>query len=286
MDYYKLLNVSKTASKDEIKKAFRKLAHKYHPDKKGGDEKKFKEVNEAYSVLSDDKKRSQYDQFGPGFSNTAGANSQGFGNFDFSGFSSGNSFEFDLNDILGGFFRGGGRGRIRKGANISIDIEITFKESILGVRKIINIPNQTGSSKEEFEANIPAGIDNGEMIMVNGRGMSIQDGEPGDLYIKIHIKPHKTLRKEGIHLVMSKEIKLTDAILGIKVPIKTVEDKELSLKIPAGVRHGEVLRIRGQGVLTMGGRRGDLLVQILVDMPQRLSSKAKELIKKLRDENI
>ncbi len=147
-DYYKTLNIEKKASKEEVKKAFHKLAHKYHPDKKGGDEAKFKEINEAYQILSDDNKRAQYDQFGSagvgdGFNGGQGAG--GFGGFDFSGFQNAgaNGFEFDLGDIFGDLFggqgRGGGRSQIRRGRDISVDIQISFKEAIFGAERNILI---------------------------------------------------------------------------------------------------------------------------------------------------
>ena len=144
-NYYEVLGVSKSADKEEIKKAFRKLAHEHHPDKKGGDESKFKEVSEAYSVLSDDKKRAEYDTYGQTFagggSSGAGGQGQGFGGFDFSGFGAGdfsqNGFEFDLGDLFGDFF-GGGRERAKRGRDISIDLEVPFSEAVFGTeRKIL-----------------------------------------------------------------------------------------------------------------------------------------------------
>jgi DnaJ-class molecular chaperone len=284
-DYYKTLGVEKGANKDEIKKAFRKMAHKYHPDKKDGDEAKFKEVNEAYGILSDDKKRAQYDQFGSDFANGAGG-AGGFGGFDFSGFSQGQHADIDLNDILGSFFSGGGGfgRRVRKGADVSIDVEIDFKDSVFGVNKKVSFKDRGTGKNSGLEVKIPAGIDSGEMLRVRGKGETITDGQPGDLYIKIHVKPHKLFRKEGIHLVMSQKIKLTEAISGTKKEIETVDGKKITLKIPAGITHGEILRVREKGVQIQSGRRGDLLIQILIDMPGKLSRKATEAIKVLEGE--
>ncbi len=294
-DYYKILGINKNASKEEIKKAFRKLAHEYHPDKKTGNEQKFKEVNEAYSVLSDDQKRAQYDQFGQTF-NGAGAGgfnqNAGFGGFDFSQFTqgfnqnAGGSFEFDLNDILGNFFGGrGGWGRVRKGPDISIDTEIDFKDSVFGLSKEISINYRNSGKKESIKISIPAGIDNGEMIRVRGRGEPIDGGKPGDLYIKIHVKPHKTLRKEGINLYTELPIKLTEAINGAQKEIDTLEKTEkIKIKIPAGIKHGEILRLKELGVPTLTGRRGDMLIRILVNIPTKLSRKAKEAIEILEKE--
>jgi DnaJ-class molecular chaperone len=287
-DYYKILGVDKNASKDELKKAFRKQAHKYHPDKKGGDEKKFKEVNEAYNILSDDNKRAQYDQFGSaGFNGAGGGGFGGFnaGGFDFSGFQQGQNIDIDLNDILGSFFRGGGGfSRTRKGQDIVMDIEITFRESIFGVKKELNIPYKS-SKTEKIKIDIPAGIDSGEMISATGKGEPLEGGRPGDLYIKIHVKPHKTLHKEGVHIVTTETIKLSESLLGTKREIDTADDKKITVKIPSGIKHGEILKVRGEGVPVMG-RRGDLMIAIKIDTPNKLSKKAKEAIEVLQKEGL
>ncbi|MFZ2072252.1 MAG: DnaJ domain-containing protein [Minisyncoccia bacterium] len=210
-DYYNILDVPKSASKDEIKKAFYKLAHKYHPDKKGGDEKKFKEVNEAYQVLSDDAKRSKYDQFGAGFENMsgkAGYQQGGFGGFDFSGFQNGGGgMEFDLNDIFSDFFAGGMGGfrtRTPRGRDFQTEIQVSFIDSILGTEKKIVI-----TGHKEITIKIPAGIRNGESLKMTGYGEAIKNGKAGDLFIRINVKiPTKIskrahelleeLKKEGI----------------------------------------------------------------------------------------
>jgi DnaJ-class molecular chaperone len=287
-DYYKLLGVEKGASKDEIKKAYRKMAHKYHPDKKDGDEAKFKEVNEAYSILSNDQKRAQYDQFGANFGGAGGGGGQGFGGFDFSQFTqNGQNVDIDLNDILGSFFGGRGGGgfrRQRKGADIAVDTEIEFKDSILGVSKKISVSRRDGS-KEELSINVPPGIDAREMLRYKGKGESIEDGIPGDLYIKIHVKKHPTLQKEGAHLVTEQKIKVTEALLGTKKEIESVDGK-ITIKIPEGVRHGELLRIQGKGVPVSTTRSGDLLVKINIETPKKLSKKAKKAIEELQSEGL
>jgi len=284
-DYYSLLGVDKTASKEEIKKAFRKKAQQYHPDKKDGDEAKFKEINEAYTVLSNDQKKAQYDQFGSASSGGGGGQGQGFGGFDFSQFTqngNGQDFDFDLGDLFGSVF--GGRNRRRRGGDISVDITLSFEESIRGIQKDLNIQTNSGKS-EKISFKIPAGIDNGESLRITGRGESIEGGDPGDLYVRMHVTPHKVLRKEGHHLVMDLSVKLSDAILGTKINIETL-DGNVKLKIPKGITHGEILRLRNHGVKLSNSTQGDLLIRVSIEMPKSLSKKSKKLIEELREEGI
>ncbi len=281
-DYYKILGVSKTATEEEIKKAFRKLAHEYHPDKKSGNEPKFKEASEAYSVLGDKNKRAQYDAVGQGgFSGFSGG--QGFGGFDFSGFTSNtHGFEdIDLNDILGSMF--GGR-RQRRGRDIQVDLELTFYESIFGITKKVSI-NSKLVKQREVSIVIPAGIENGQSVRVNGMGETIENGQSGDLYVRIHVKRHPNIRKEGYNLVMDISIKLSDALLGAIKNVPTL-DGEIELKIPTGTNSGTVLRVKGRGVPQGGSRRGDLYVRITVKLPERLSKEARKLIEDLKKEGI
>ncbi len=284
-DFYKILGVNKNASQEEIKKAFRKLAQQYHPDKPTGNEDKFKELNEAYSVLSDAKKRAQYDQFGSNFSGNSGGGHQGFEGFDFSGFAqnfSQGGVEFDLNDLFGSIF-GGGMNRVRRGADIAVDMTIDFKESILGQKKNVKISRNDGS-KEDIDFIIPPGIDDGEMLRINEKGeKSKEGGRPGNLYVRIHVKPHPKLRKEGVHLVTDISLKISDALLGTEYEIDTLEEKT-TIKIPKGIRHGEILRIKGKGVPYGGRNNGDLLIRVSIDVPQNLSKRAKEAIEILRGE--
>lgn len=352
-NYYDILGVAKSASEDEIKKAFRKLAQKYHPDKKEGDEAKFKEISEAYTVLSDKKKRAEYDTYGKTFA--GGAPQGGFGGFDFSGFDgfqqNGQAFEFDLGDIFGEFFGGGG-GRARRGRDISIDIELTFKESIFGAERRVLIAktnacdtcNGSGAKKgsamvscstcngkgdirearnsifgsvtttrtcpkcfgkgqlpetpcptchgegvhkkeEEIHIVVPAGVGHGEMIRMPGRGEAIAGGTPGDLYVKLHVKADAAFTREGNHLQTILPIKLSDALLGGSYTIKTL-DGEQTVEVPAGITHGEVVRIRGRGVPYGRGNRGDLLVRIDIEFPKKLSSAARKLVEQLRNEGL
>ncbi len=357
-DYYTILGVEKSASKDDIKKAFHKLAHKYHPDKTGGDEAKFKEVNEAYRVLSDDQKRAQYDNYGQTFDNAGGQS--GFGGFDFSGFNNGGfnqngqAFEFDLGDIFGDIFgmRGQGGQKKRRGRDISIDLEIDFKESIFGVKRTVLLTKtstcdrchgegaEPGTQKEtcstcngkgklhetktsmfgsfstvttcttcqgrgtvpkekctqckgigvlkkeeEIKIAVPAGIENGEMIRLSGAGEAIPNGTPGDLYIKIHVRPHSVFEKQGSDLLMNLTVKLTDALLGHTYMVDTLDGK-LEVKIPPGIKAGELLRIKGKGVPAGQGKRGNLLIKVHILIPEKLSRRAKELIEELRNEGV
>lgn len=348
-DYYNILGVEKNASKDEIKKSFHKLAHKYHPDKQGGDAAKFKEVSEAYSVLSDEKKRAEYDTYGQTFAGGQG----GAGGFDFNGFAEafGGGFggTMDFGDIFGDIFGGS---RTRRGRDISIDLELTFREAVFGVtRKVLlakiakcdichgsggkpgtefvncqtcggkgAIRNTTQSpfgvftatvqctvckgtgkipkercttcrgegvlrKQEEVEIAVPAGIEGGEMIRLSGAGEAVQGGPSGDLYVKVHVRPDARFRKDGPNIIMDLSVKLSDALLGAEYQVETL-DGPLTLTVPAGVSHGELLRIKGKGVPIAKGKRGDFFVRVKILLPQKLSREAKKLIEKLKEEGI
>ena len=370
-DYYETLGVNKGASKEDIKKAFYKMAHKYHPDKKEGDEKKFKEVNEAYQTLSDEQKRAQYDQFGSNYTNMGGGyghqhqgqggfGGAGFEGFDFSNFSQGfqnGGMEFDLNDIFSDFFGGamggqsGGRQQVRRGRDISTEIQISFSDAVFGVnRKVLitktstcNTCTGTGAKagtkmekckhcngqgkiheakrtilgtisstklcemclgagevpkeicdickgkgvlrrEQEASIDIPAGIRDGEMIRMTGYGEAISKGTTGDLYIKINVAPHPVFKRDGNDLVMDLNLKLSDALLGTKYPIKTL-DGDIEVSIPEGVGIDEILRVKGKGV-PMKGKRGDLLIKLNIKLPNKLSRKSRELIEELKKEGI
>ncbi|MCX6755104.1 MAG: DnaJ domain-containing protein [Candidatus Nomurabacteria bacterium] len=204
-NYYEILGVNKSASKDELKTAFRKLAHQHHPDKNKGDDKKFKEINEAYQTLSDDTKRAQYDRFGSGYQNMGGGGGQqyqggfggGFEGFDFSGFQGGGGAEFDLNDIFADFF-GGARGykRTPKGRDMQTEIEISMIDAILGAERKIII-----TGHKEIKISIPSGIHDGQMLKMTGMGEVIKDGKSGDLYIKVYIKVPTKISKKARELL-------------------------------------------------------------------------------------
>ena len=353
-NYYNILGVDKKATKDDIKKAFRKLAQKHHPDK-GGDEAAFKEITEAYAILGDDRKRREYDSYGQTFA----GGGPGAGGFDFSGFQNGaGGVEFDLSDLFGdlgdlfGGARGGGR-RVRRGRDISIDVEVSFKESILGGKRSVLITkigkcetcegtgakagtemvscaacggqgriHETRNSplgaftsvrscpvcegvgkvpkekckecaghgilrkEEEVKIDIPKGLDNGEMIRMPGRGEAVKGGVPGDLYVKVHVKPHPVFRKEGANLVMNLPVKLTDALLGTTVSVTTIDDATLEVKVPAMTKTEELLRLRGKGIAYPEGGAGDLLIRVTAVFPKKLSGKSKKAIEELRAEGL
>ena len=260
-DYYNVLGVDKSATKDEIKKAFYKLAHKYHPDKKEGDEKKFKEVNEAYQVLSDEEKRSKYDQYGSGFENMGGGAGygQGFGGFEgFGGFGGQNGAEFDfgnLNDIFSDFFGGGGgRAQARRGRDISTEIHISFSESIFGVNRKILLTKT--SSCDTCKGNgAKAGTKMETCKTCNGQGQI------------------REVRRTILGSIESK--KTCEICLGSgEVPKEKCEkchgkgvlrkEEEISLAIPAGIRNGEMVRMSGMGEAVAKGTSGDLYIKINV----------------------
>lgn len=303
-DYYKTLGVSKTATKDEIKKAFYKLAHQHHPDKNKGDDKKFKEVNEAYQVLSDDKKRATYDRTGATAGQQASGAGAGFGyqgystgqnpfeGFDFSGFGQGGNFEFDMNDIFDMF---SGRQRRKKGHDLQIQVEITFSESYTGITKKIvynrHIKHGEGEKttlkvkKEEISVPIPEGMENGESFVLRGYGEEIVDGDTGDLYVVVRVAPSKSFVRKGIHLYSKIPITLTDTILGKKIIAKDVMGENMEIIIPAHHNPKEQILVRGKG-MKLNGRHGDLVVDLNLEIPKHLSRKAKELLEELQKEGL
>lgn len=288
-DYYEVLGVSKNASDDEIKKAYRKLAIKYHPDKNPGDkeaEAKFKEINEAHDVLSDKQKRARYDQFGH-----AGVGGNGFGGgnpfggqggaFNFNGqtfnFDFGNGSPFD--DILGNIFGFGGARRPRRGADYQTSVTLTFEEAIFGTTKNIDIDGKDTKIK------IPAGIDDGMSIRLAGKGGPAPEGgtERGDLYVRIRVKPHKHLTREGAIILSEEHIDMVDAALGCEIEVETVDGK-ITMKVPAGTQSGTPFKLSGHGVpMRADGDRGPHIVTIIVETPKNLSKKQKELLEEFKN---
>ncbi len=287
-DYYEVLGVSKNASDDEIKKAYRKLAVKYHPDKNPGNkeaEEKFKEISEAHEVLSDKQKRARYDQFGHAGvgGNSGGGNPFQNGNFNFNG----QSFNFDFgggggfDDILGSIFGFGGAGarRNRRGEDYQTSIVISFEDAIFGTTGTIEVDGKQTKIK------IPAGIDDGMSIRLRGKGgeAPTAGGERGDLYVRIKVKPHKHLTREGNIILSEETIDMVDAALGCEIDVETV-DGNITMKVPAGTQSGTPFKLSGHGVpFRADGDRGPHIVTIIVETPKNLSRKQKELLEEFKN---
>lgn len=351
-DYYNTLGVERNASADEIKKAFRSLAHKYHPDK-GGDEAKFKEVNEAYQVLGDEGKRAQYDRFGSAAFENGGFGAGG-GQGPFGGFSGfgGQGIDIeDLGDLFGNVFGfgGGGRGRARRGADIEMDLQLSFEEAARGgeqafsIYKTVRCAKCGGSGGEpgaevstcktcggkgkvagvqrtvfgsirieqpcgdcggrgkafakkcsecrgagvrkenrDVKVGVPAGIADGETLRIAGEGEAGAEGvPPGDLYLHVRVRPDRRWTRSGNDLVTRREIGFTLAALGGSIEVDSLEGP-VKLEVPAGIQSGQVLRVRGRGLTSpRSSNRGDLLVEIVVMTPKKLSREQRNLLEEL-----
>ena len=297
-DYYKILGVNKTASKNEIKKAYRKLAMKYHPDHSKGDksaEEKFKRTSEAYAVLSDKEKRKQYDTFG-----SAGFQQR----YSQEDIFKGSDFESILSELFGGSgrFGGGGRGMRfsfdgggpfgsyqrqqqahPKGSDLEYELPLTLEEVAAGTQKIVSFQHKGHS--EKITVKIPKGMISGKKLRVSGKGEPSPYGGPtGDLYIKSKVLDNPVYDVQAQDLYINRDIKLSEAILGTNISVPTLSGKELKLKIPAGTKHKTKMRLSGHGLPHMHGKgQGDLYVHIHVNMPKRLTKKQKGLIEQLAE---
>jgi len=352
-DYYEVLGVQKNASKDEIKKSYRKLALQYHPDKNPGDkqaEEKFKEATEAYDVLSDDQKKAAYDQFG-----FAGVEGMG-GSGDFSNFRGFEDIfgEGGFSSIFENFFGGGFSGRtgrssggVRQGANLRYDIEIPFKDAVFGTKveiqyshnescktckgagtadgsgkktcptcrgsgqvrhsqgffsvattchqchgegSVVEKPcNDCGGSgtqkkRQKIMVTIPAGVENGKRVVIPKQGDAGPSGGPaGDLYVFIRVKPHEYFERQSYDLYCAVPVSVSQAALGGDIHVTTLDSKTIKVKIPSGIQNGKMLRIRDEGV-PMGpqnSQRGNLYIKLMVQIPEKLSKRGKELFEEL-----
>jgi len=296
-DYYKILGVGKKATAAEIKKAYRKLAVKYHPDKNQGDKKaeeKFKEVNEANEVLGNPEKRKQYDEIGENWkyqqqSRQGGADPSQYGGQPGGG---GYSYEGDPSEFFGGqgdfsaFFqnifgnaRGGGQQRKFKGQNYQAEMELTLEEAYHGTARILQL-----ESKKIRITTKPGSYD-GQTLRIKGKGApGINGGVAGDLYIKLKVAPHHLYQRKGDDLIYSLNVDLYTAILGGKATVNTFSGP-VSTTIPKGIQPGKMLRLKSKGMPLYGKKKkwGDLLVKIEVALPQHLSEKETELFQQLRE---
>lgn len=270
-DYYAILGVEKSADGDAIKKRYRKLARELHPDKTKGDktlEERFKAVSEAYDILSDEKKRAEYDQARTLFQQGGVPNGGFQGNFSAGGFG-------DLGDIFGNLF-GGQRGP-RRGTDMQAQATISFRESINGTQLTFNSPSGPVTTK------IPAGVNDGAKIRVRGKGAPGEAG-PGDLYITISVAPHSVFSRRDENLLITLPVTFPEAALGADVAVPTLSGEEVTLRLPAGTANGKTLRIKGRGITRKDGSAGDLLVTIEVTVPQRIDGKAKKALETFNEE--
>lgn len=297
-DFYATLGVPRTAKAEEIKKAYRKLAMQYHPDKNPGDKKaeeKFKEVAEAYEVLSDQKKRDMYDQFGhagaQGFGGAGGpfGGAGGFGGFGGAGHG-GDPFQDIFGDVFSDIFGGprtsssGPRQRRpAKGADLRYTLNISFEESALGCEKVISFMRQRGGREDaaKLSVNVPAGVKEGQRLKLASEGDSSGTGAPGDLYVIVSIQDHPLFKRNENDVILDLPISYTDAMLGTNIEVPTLTGKAM-IRIPPGTHTGQTFRLKGKGFPKLGGfGSGDMLVKILVDTPSSLSSRQKELVEEL-----
>ncbi|MDD5146703.1 MAG: molecular chaperone DnaJ [Candidatus Pacebacteria bacterium] len=361
-DYYSILGISKNASQEDIKKAYRKLAHQHHPDK-GGDEKKFKEINEAYQILGNEEKRRQYDQFGHVFEGQNGFGQNGPG-FDFNSFwqtGQGGAFDFNglnFEDLFGDFFGGGspkGKRHPNKGRDLEINVAVDLEDTLKGLNKRINfgkfvacdrcdgngaepgtnvkecfscrgtgqvqqmqktilgtitrvitcpeckgegrVPEKPcnvckgeGRVKEEgqVEVFIPAGVDNGQIIKIDGKGdAGKRSGKTGDLYIKVSVNKHPLFDRKGDDLFTSLFVSFAEAALGGEVAVPTIENKTVLLKVPSGMESGKIFRVGGKGIPHFNGwGRGDMYAELLIKTPKKLTKRQREILTRLKEEGL
>jgi curved DNA-binding protein len=308
-DYYQILCTSKSASADEIKKAYRKLAMKYHPDRNKGDkgaEEKFKDISEAYAVLSDSEKRKQYDMFGAEGFQSRFTQEDIFRDVDFGsifkefGFGGGGRGSNFFSQIFGGtgqtHFRGGGspfdspfgahgtHSRGMKGQNLVYELSITLEEATKTTEKVISY-QVGGDQKNEVSVKIPAGISTGKKLRLQGKGQpGMHGGPPGDLYIQIKVLNHSLFKREGDDLYVTRDIKFSEASLGTEIEVPTIDEKTLRLKIPPGTQGNAKFRLKGYGMPHMNGNgRGDAYVQVNIAIPEKLNKKQKAMIEEIAD---
>lgn len=356
-DYYETLGVSRNATADEIKSAYKKLAKQWHPDinKSANATDKFKEINEAYSVLSNQQKRQTYDQFGSDAANQGGFSGQGnMGGFDFSDFFGGGgasgfgSMDDLLRQAFGGEFYSGSQGRSAQSLHIRTDVQLDFEEAAFGVTKTIHVLRNeecetctgTGSStgkketcttckgrgmetqtrrtpfgliqtsgpcskcggtgqlisdpcrtckgkgvlpkETKIEVKIPAGVDTGNHLRIPKQGHA-GDGKKGDVYVVLHVQPHKLFRRDGYDIYLEQPISYADAVLGGDIEVPALGKKTASLHIPAHTKPGSVFRLKGNGIKVLNENdHGDQYVRVEIQIPDKVSKEEKEFLEKMR----
>ena len=277
-DFYKVLGLDKKATPDEIKKKYRSLARDLHPDKNQGNaalEEKFKAVSEAYDILSDSKKRAEYDEARAMFERggfrapTGGGQYQGG---DFSDLFGGGNPQ----DIFANLFGGGGRRGPRKGSDLQTEATITFKESVFGTTLDLKL-NTDGNGPQNISARVPAGVNDGAKIRVKGKGAPGEAG-PGDLFIQLHVKPHAIFSRKSENLTLTLPVTFAEAALGADLKVPTLSGDDVTVRLAAGTPTGRVLRVKGRGI-KKGAVVGDLLITIEVQVPRRVEGKAEDAIK-------
>jgi curved DNA-binding protein len=303
-DYYKILGVDKKASQDEIKKAYRKLAIQYHPDKNPGNkeaEEKFKLINEANEVLGDEGKRKKYDELGENWNRYQQPGQQG-GGFDWSAYEQGGRGTYyqegDLNDFFGAggsgfsdffeaFFGGGGGNRSGRqgrsadfrGSDYEAEMEISLDEALNGTSRIINLQN------EKIRITTKPGAYEGQLLRIKGKGAKgSREGQHGDLYVRVHVKPHPLFRRKDDDLYTTHTIDLYTAVLGGDAVVKTL-DGAVKIKVPSGTQNDRTIRVKGKGMPVYGkaGTHGDLYIQLKISIPEKLSSEEKKLFEQLKN---
>ena len=301
-DYYKILGVGKNASDEEIKKSYRKLAMKYHPDHTKGDksaEEKFKKISEAYAVLSDKEKRKEYDTFGADGFRQRFTQEDIFRGSDFSEIL--REFGFGGGNVFGG--RGGGtrfsfgsgspygfgteqqQAQV-KGSDLTYELPITLREVISGTSKFVTFQHQGRS--EKITVKIPKGMITGKKLRLVGKGNpSPYGGPPGDLYIQAKVLDDPEFEAKKYDLYLTREVKLSEALLGTTLSIPTLEDKKLNLRVPPGTKPGTKMRMSGHGLPVMKKKKkGDLYVQIQIRIPEKLTPEQKKIIQELADKGL
>ncbi|MBI5749458.1 MAG: DnaJ domain-containing protein [Nitrospinae bacterium] len=310
-DYYEILGLKKDAAEGQIKKAYRKLAMKYHPDRNPNNksaEEKFKEINEAYAVLSDKDKRKQYDMFGSDKFHQRFSQEDIFRGFDIGDILK--DFGFGSSDIFSQIFGKGragyggfenkyggeapfgyedmfGRAAQQKGADVTSDLHITFNEAAFGGEKRVSLKRPDGKI-EEVMVKIPAGIDTGKKLRLSGKGAAGIGGlPPGDLYFNVLVQEHPVFKRDGDNVIIEKEIKFTEAVLGTSVEVTTLEGETRRAKVAAGTKGGTKIRIKGYGITHLkGGGRGDLYVKIKIKVPEHITDRQRKLMEELSKEGM